>query len=327
MDRCPSWEAWSLWIDAEAPGDAHGDVGAHLASCVACRGTVASLRGVDEGVSDAARVSSEPPARSGFCPSAETIAAYTPGAGWEAHLSDCALCTHLVAQARAAAAAPARSSSGRRLRPLATAAALLACAATAWAFLAARHGSDDLLRLGVVEASGVETLVLWDGTSLELSPGTSVADAPPGPGERRRVRLARGVVLASVPSSAAGFVVETQAAVVRVVGTRFEVRSASLPTGEPASSVRVFQGRVEVEAGGGKIPLDAGWSAYAVPGAPPLVQEGVAMRGPEAVERLQAEYRSAAATDLRARHALWIAAILATSGPASPAAPTEAGGR
>ncbi|MBI4231240.1 MAG: FecR domain-containing protein [Planctomycetes bacterium] len=257
------------------------------------------------------------------CPDPLDLAAYLSAGrqdgGVEAHLASCEECRHVVIGAAASgevgAARPARGVSGRAWR--AAAAALLAAGVAVYA--TGRLRADDIDSRGgrIVSALG-ETLRLGDGTELALASGTHVADVARRPGERRRIRLERGALAAQVPHGGGGFVVETAAMDVRVLGTAFSVRTAVLSSGEAVASVEVSEGVVRVEAQGRAEDLRAGWSAHAVAGMGVLVQQGRPVSGPGDLCALLDERRAAVAAG-DATRARWLEAILLASGGLSAA--------
>jgi transmembrane sensor len=96
------------------------------------------------------------------------------------------------------------------------------------------------LQADYVTATGERTTVrLADGSTLTLDTATAVAVDL---GETRRIRLFKGAVYCEVsPDTAHPFVVTARNSAVRVLGTRFSVR-----TGDEADTVTVAQGTVRV---------------------------------------------------------------------------------
>ncbi len=241
-----------------------------------------------------------------------------------AHLATCADCRLAFGLAREALAALPVAYRPRPDRipvsPVRAAAALLVVTGlAAWGWTTIPSRSDPLPIGGFLHGVATLQVELPEGVRLELSAGTRPAAVAPGEGERRRVQLERGRLVASVRPDTQGFVVECEAGEVRVVGTRFEVRTAHLPSGEPAASVAVFEGRVSLRSAGGQEALGPGWVGYAVGEEPLLVQEGRAVRTGQETDRLLEEHDEAVRQG-RAREAAWLAAILLTTGDLPPAA-------
>lgn len=109
------------------------------------------------------------------------------------------------------------------------------------------------------------TVVLADGSVVRLSPGSSLTmrDAAP-----REVLLHGGAFLAVAPDSARPFVVRMDAGDVRVLGTRFALRS-------DADSVRVVvvDGRVRLTGTGGTVDVTRGQVGRIVGRTRPSVTE------------------------------------------------------
>ncbi|MBI4563604.1 MAG: FecR domain-containing protein [Planctomycetes bacterium] len=95
-------------------------------------------------------------------------------------------------------------------------------------------------------APGYVVLALPDVGTLKLNRGTEITfDGP------RHVRLAKGELFAEIIPSGRGFAVESGDATVKVLGTRFGVKSAQ----SSPSTVYVVEGTVEVEAAFGRLSL------------------------------------------------------------------------
>lgn len=103
-----------------------------------------------------------------------------------------------------------------------------------------------------VAQSTARTVLLEDGSSVVLSPGAQLSERM---GQHRRVEM-EGTVYFDVRHDAERpFEVQADDVVVTVLGTSFEVRSA---TDTSEFAVRVRTGRVRVKAGGAELVLEAG---------------------------------------------------------------------
>ncbi len=147
-----------------------------------------------------------------------------------------------------------------RMWPFAAGSALLAASLAAVLVLGQRAPtSDEAVFEYATGAEQTETVRMDDGTVVRL-----------GPASRLRVTGARSVRLDGLAffavegDPAAPFVVELPAGGVRVLGTRFEVRT----TGDSAR-VTVIEGRVEVSGADATIELTAGEVTQVVRGGDP----------------------------------------------------------
>lgn len=148
-------------------------------------------------------------------------------------------------------------------------AGLLAAAAAAALILWAGSWGRPSERMSAVSGQ-TRTFALADGSRVELNANTSIT-VENGRSERR-VRLANGEAFFEVSKDKARpFIVETPAGLVRVTGTKFDVRTLSVSQLE----VTVLEGQVQVRPGSsGADPVTIG------PGDQLCVEEGgVKLRG------------------------------------------------
>jgi len=117
----------------------------------------------------------------------------------------------------------------------------------------------------VLEAagSGSETFVLDDGSFVRLASGSRLIRKKTD--EERRYELEGRGLFAVARDEERAFVVETDGAETRVLGTRFEVREVAGDT----LQVAVLEGRVEVRNSFGHAELAAGELSLASPEQPP----------------------------------------------------------
>lgn len=138
----------------------------------------------------------------------------------------------------------------RMARLAAAAAVLLVAGGLGWWYFSAQP-------VMVVEqmADHRREVQLSDGSIVRINRGAVLTHPQAFSGKKRSVKLA-GEAFFEVSSDAAKpFLVETESATVRVVGTKFNVRA--IPT-EPTLEVFVEEGKVIVEANGQQIALSAG---------------------------------------------------------------------
>lgn len=146
------------------------------------------------------------------------------------------------------------------------------------------------------DSAAGRTVELPDGSRFRIAPETAVRFAPPGPGERIFLELARGEVEADIPSGGGAVVIGAPAGRLRVLGTVFRATAFRVhPAGRPPVDflgAEVAEGTVRLENERGSLRVPAGRRGILRRDGIARLQEMPPMDPATAVERFGADARS-----------------------------------